>query len=128
MFNSPIISFIVSLVISACIGALFYPNWLWVTVITIVTYCIQLLISQIINHTLWLNKQKELNMAINERVNKIYSQMVRIKCVNGDCNHEFMVPVWFHKENIQECPVCHTQNKIIPNIVVSKSEHDVFRI
>ena len=128
MFKNTFVSFIVSILISLCVGFIFYPNWLYVVIGVIATYCFQLIITGIINQTLYLNKIVKNNQLINERVDKIYSQMITIQCCNGECNHKFVVPVWFDKENIQDCPNCHTKNKIIPNVTIVKSEHDQYRI
>ena len=128
MFKNIFVSFIISLILSCCVGVVFYPNWLYMITATIATYCIQLIISQLVSQTIWANKIIQNNKLLNERVDKIYSQMITIQCCNGECNHKFMVPVWFDKENIQECPNCHTNNKILPSIAVVKSEHDQYRI
>lgn len=127
MFKNNYISFCIGLILSICIGMIFYPNWLYVIIGCISAYCIQLIITNIINQTIYLNKLIKNNKLINERVDKIYSQMITIQCCNGDCKHKFAVPVWFDRENIQKCPQCHTDNKIIPSITVVKSEHDQFR-
>ena len=128
MFKNTFVSFIISLLVSLCVGFIFYPNWLYVVIGTIATYCVQLIITGIVNQTIYLNKIVKNNQLINERVDKIYSQMVTIQCCNGDCKHNFVVPIWFDKENIQDCPNCHTKNKIIPNVTIVKSEHDQYRI
>ena len=127
MFKNAFVSFIISLLLSLCIGFIFYPNWLYIIIGTVATYCIQLIITGIVNQTVYLNKLLKNNQLINERVDKIYSQTVVIQCSNGECNHKYTVPVWFDKENIQECPNCGTKNKILPSITVVKSEHDQYR-
>ena len=128
MFKSTFLSLLLSICVSGAIAAYFYPVWLNVVCAFILTWAIQLLTTYIISKTVFYTKQIKLNKLINERVNKIYSQHILIECCNGDCKHRFSTPVRFDQENIVECPVCHTKNKILINATVVKSEHDQFRI
>lgn len=128
MFKGNIIPFFISCTISTGVSMYFYPVWLYMVISFLTTWCVQLLLTILISKTIWWNKKLELEKLINERVDKIYSQYITIQCCNGDCEHRFSVPVRFDKENIVECPNCHTKNKIIINATVVKSEHDQFRI